>query len=145
MPRSTLLALCALAGSLAAGCGSGPPPPERTVVDPAMPDATQGTGKIFVDWTLAGRAPSDASCTGIDHLTLLLTYDTRQVEIAPIPCTLTRFRYDTLPEGLATIEIDGLDTSGCTTTAGVTDIDVTNTLPPMPQPTISLDAPIACR
>src|SRR6516164_2513839 len=71
-----------------------------------------GNGKLFMSWTIGGQAPSVSACTGIDHLTLTLDDNYQTATVDPIPCTLTRFRYDGLFEGPSTVRLDAIDTAG---------------------------------
>jgi hypothetical protein len=109
-PRTASLAAAALAIGLGA-CGDltgpGGAPPS------AGPSAPIGDAKVLIDWTLGGAAPSAAGCAAVDHLQLVLVSDVDQVGIAPIPCTLTRFRYDNLPGGANTVQLFALDAAGC--------------------------------
>src|SRR5690349_10169676 len=61
---------------------------------------SRGDGRVYFRWTIDGQVPTDALCAGVDHLALVLDYDGGgRVSIAPIPCTLDRFRYDKLATG----------------------------------------------
>src|SRR5579883_1415903 len=127
-----------LAAASSGGCWGG-----TSTGDGAQPQAQSngapvaGDGKLFIDWTLGGAPPSTASCARVDHLQLTLAYsDGSGVDIAPIPCTLTRFRYDNLPEGDATVEIDALDGSGCPVATGQAALHLAPTIPAAPSPTI---------
>src|SRR5438128_2312997 len=98
---------------LLAGCA---PPVESGSDGPPhveLSGSVAGTGgKVFIQWTLGGAAPSEESCAGVDHLTLSLFYAQGRVTIAPIPCTIGRFRYDGLPTGSADLRLDGIDDTG---------------------------------
>lgn len=103
-----------------------------------------GAGKIFIDWTVAGQPPSKAACAGVDHLDLRLSSAWGDVTISPIPCTLTRFRYDGLPDGPGTLSLDAHDASGCPVSSGSVDLTVGDTVPDAPSPTVSIGAPQPC-
>ena len=128
-------------------CGPGAPPDQGYVT----PDATsQGSvagtgGKLFVNWTLDGSAPTAALCKSIDHLTLALFYAQGRVTIDPIPCTLTRFRYDGLPPGSADLEIGGYDARGCLVLDGTARITLTQTVPASPMPTVPMTTRAGCK
>ena len=143
-PRRVFTIALPLAVTLACGCSSpdggdmpqaGAGPHEQTSGNVA------GTGgKIFVEWTLGGAAPSAASCTGVDHIELALLYAQGYVTIAPIPCTLTRFRYDALPEGDADLRLDAVDTQGCLLQRGDAPVTLTETVPATPSPTVAMQS-----
>src|SRR5579871_3329665 len=111
---------------LVAGCWSDGP--TQSQVDPNS-QQTFGDAKLLIDWTIGGQAPSTTLCATVDHLALYLDNGTQQVEISPIPCNLTRFRYDGMPDGAAQIELDAFDANNCRVSAGSAQDDLTSTLP----------------
>jgi hypothetical protein len=109
-----------------------------------------GDGRILIDWTIGAQPPSATACAGVDHLVLLLAYDDgQQVQIAPVPCTLTRFRYDYLPVGGGAVQLVALDgpddNNACIISEGMARIDVSATLPAQPTPAVALGAVHVCR
>jgi hypothetical protein len=117
--------------------GSSPPPPSG--------GGLNGSGKLLIAWTVGGAAPAAPSCAGIDHLVLDLDYGPAgSAEISPIPCDLTRFRYDTLPEGAVTLQLSAVDPRGCQVAVGSADDQISATLPSQPNPVIAVPAPVAC-
>ena len=140
----TLLVALGVALIGAAGCGPDVGGPDQ-LVDGTMHSGPNGSGKILLAWTVGGNAPSMDACTGVDHLVLRLDNDRGAVvEIEPIPCTLTRFRYDNLPVGNSVIRMVGVDVRNCEVTSGATSLRVTDVLPTSPN-ALSLAAPRACR
>jgi hypothetical protein len=142
MPRSSslfapLVAVFALGGCFDFGGPGSQPPPGGGGGD--------GTAKLLIAWTVGGQPPAAASCTGVDHLVLDLDYAGGSVEIAPIPCDLTRFRYDRLPEGDATLRLTALDPGGCEVALGTGEAVLSSTLPTDPDPVIAISTPAACR
>ncbi len=126
-----------LAAASSGGCWGG-----TSTGDGAQPQAQSNGAPVAGD----GAPPSTASCARVDHLQLTLAYsDGSGVDIAPIPCTLTRFRYDNLPEGDATVEIDALDGSGCPVATGQAALHLAPTIPAAPSPTIALAPASGCR
>src|SRR5256885_2361634 len=124
----------------APGCGS---PGDEEPQDPSPQAQTTGSvagtgGKIFIQWTLGGAAPTATSCTGIDQIELSLFYPQGRVTIAPIPCTIGRFRYDALPTGDADLRLDGLDARGCRIARGDAQVTLSETLPASPSPTVAI-------
>src|SRR4051812_19520790 len=77
------------------------------------PDYTgPSNGRFLIDWTIGGLPASADACSGVDHLVLALySDDGRDITIEPIPCSLTRMRYDQLPDGPGTLRLDGIDAS----------------------------------
>ena len=144
MRRFRLAGLCLV--PLLWGCfGVDPSSPPSGGQGPAVASGPQGDGKLFIQWTLGGQPPSDTSCAGVDQLRLSLVYVNDSVTIEPIPCTLNRFRYDGLPAGVATLQLDALDAQGCRVARGIAPDTLTPTLPDTPQPTVALSAVRACR
>ncbi|MSP63070.1 MAG: hypothetical protein EXR72_22580 [Myxococcales bacterium] len=136
--------LVPLAFLLDPGCFGGDGPTQYRV-DPGAGSGQLGAGKIFIQWTLAGQPPSPAACTGVDHLDVRLETSTAQVTISPVPCTLTRFRFDGMPEGPGNLLITGFDASGCRVTSGAARLTVVTTQPTDPSPTVALSAITLCR
>ena len=127
-------------GGVCPGCGPSSGDPTPSAVGPS------GDGRIFVDWTLAGKAVSTTACAGVQKLALSLTYTTDQtVSIEPITCSLTRFRYDKLPTGYASLVIEGFDANGCARWRGNTNLQVQSALPDQPAPTVDLQPTGGCR
>lgn len=106
-----------------------------------------GGGKLLIAWTLDGAPPSDATCAAIDHLVLGLDYDDgSRVAISPIPCSLTRFRYDGLPAGHATLSLGAYDsTERCLLAQARAPLTLSTILPDAPAPVLALPAPRVCR
>ena len=139
-----------VAGAIWGGTGCGDPTPTATYsggpTGSATPPTATQPGRIFINWTVAGKPPTSSACAGVSELRLGLTYDTDQsVTIAPITCALTRFRYDNLPAGYASLIVTGLDSNGCVTLRGNVNLDVSATLPSQPTPTLDLQSTNACR
>ena len=146
MPRLPMLLALLVAPLLGGGCfGVDTSEPGTSSGGAPVATGSHGDGKLFIRWTLGGMPPSDATCAGVDHLELTLVYLDQTVTIAPIPCSLTRFRYDTLPVGVATLELDALDAQGCRMARGVVPDTLGATVPDSPQPTVAVPAPRACR
>ena len=126
--------------ALSVGCGG------RHASFTGMPgsDAALGTGKILIDWTLGGDPPSKAACAAIDHLDLNLASGWGEITISPVPCTLTRFRYDGLPDGPGTLTMNAYDPRGCAIARGSVDLTVGDTLPGAPSPTVAIGAVQPC-
>jgi hypothetical protein len=104
-----------------------------------------GDGRLLIAWTIGGQPASATACAGIDHLTLALFADTYgEVDIEPVPCSLTKFRYDALPEGSGVVRLDAIDASGCYVGSGASYITVSPTLPASPDPTVAISAPGPC-
>jgi hypothetical protein len=136
--RSPLALLAAIALLAAASCGGhGDSPPDGHV--------SYGEGRIFIKWQIAGAAPSDAECAGVDHLIVSLDNTITAVQISPVPCTLTQFRYDGLPEGSTLLRIDAVDGNGCRVSGGEARTYVSQYIPGAPSPTIALTAIQPCR
>ncbi len=131
-----LFAFCLL------GCSGGYHQPDYRT-DPGTP-GDFGDGKLLIAWTIGGQPPTQAACAGVDHLVLALDNGYEQVEISPIPCLLTRFRYDGLPSGDATLSLTAYDASGCIAMAGSADGFLSATLPADPSPVLALDTLAAC-
>lgn len=138
------LALLSLA--LLAGCGGYTPEEDVYYApDPGTSSGPQGTGKIGIQWTFNGAPPTTQACTGVAQLILTIDYGGGSVTISPIPCTAGRLRYDHLPEGTATIILEGYDAGRCRTHLGTAkNVKVTSTVPDPFSPTISL-LPKSCR
>jgi hypothetical protein len=136
--RSPLALLAAIALVAAASCGGHGDPP-------ADGHMSYGAGRIFIKWQIAGAAPSDAVCTGVDHLIVSLDNGITSVQISPVPCTLTQFRYDGLPEGDSLLRVDAVDGNGCRVSGGEARTQVTQNIPGAPSPTIALTAIQPCR
>jgi hypothetical protein len=82
-------------------------------------------GILLLQWTVHGAPPSATSCAGIDHL--VLDFETESCgsgTIEPVPCTLTKFRYDDLPEGQAAITLTAVDAQGNPVARGSTQFDL---------------------
>jgi hypothetical protein len=105
-----------------------------------------GGAKLLIAWTLDGAEPSATACAGIDHLVLGLSYAGESVAISPIPCDLTRFRYDGLPEGHAVLSLGAYDRDERCLLANASDIAILSAaLPDEPAPVLSLPAARPCR
>ncbi len=97
--------------------------------------AEPSDGIILLDWTIDGQAPGLTSCSGIAKLSLFLDNQfCGEVEIDPVPCTLDKFRYDTLPEGPAQVTLQGFDSHGVIKVQGTAMVNLTATLPAKPTP-----------
>src|SRR5689334_22268440 len=120
LPRAALL--LGLAHAACRPFGSGGTDDNSPAVVDDVP--RRGDGRVFVAWTLGGAAPSEAACAGVDHLELRLDYGTggEDVRVAPIPCSLDRFRYDALPVGTATLTLRAVDANGCALAEGTAAI-----------------------
>ena len=144
MKRPLLIALACLSlgGCIFGNSGSG----DDTSLQPnPMSTGPSGSGIILIDWTIHGTTPTAMSCTGVDHIELGLTYDDgSSVGIAPIPCTLTRLRYDHLPTGGGTLVLRAVDAGGCDLSVGQSSIDVTPALPSTPV-TVALPPISSCK
>jgi hypothetical protein len=100
--------------------------------DPTCP---RTRGIIWISWTVRGQLVSDASCRGIDHLTLTMRTLCGAVEIDPIPCIRgLGWEYDNVPEGDFTVVLDAFDTRGVLTLEGAAPVSLTPQKPPMPTP-----------
>lgn len=144
-PVLRLAARLAVPLLLGAGCSlqDGPAVPSEN--DPPINPAPLGPGRIFIAWTIDGRAPDPAMCEAIDQLALKLAYPGRgAVTIKPIPCVLDRFRYDGLYVGDAELTLTGFDAKGCVLTTGAATTTVGTTQPATPSPTIALPVPGGC-
>ncbi len=131
--------------ALVAGCGSYTSDEGYYAPDPGTSSGPAGTGKIGIQWTLNGAAPTADSCKGVAQLVLTLDYGNGRVTISPIPCTAGRLRYDRLPEGSADLVLEGYTAERCRTHLGVAkNVDITATLPDPFSPTIAL-LPRSCR
>ncbi len=136
MPRALpLLMTLALGAACTIDPGPGPPPQQQVA---------QGPGILLVDWTIGGAAPTAAACSGVDHLDLELVAGLEDVVIHPIPCALTRLRYDHLPDGPGTLTIHAIDASDCEVASGSADLVIGDTLPAAPSPTVALPIPRPC-
>ena len=71
-----------------------------------------GSGRIFIAWTIGGKAPDAAGCGPVHHLSLELQYHHGSTKVDPIPCALDRFRYDRLPTGDADAVLTGSTAPG---------------------------------
>jgi hypothetical protein len=90
-------------------------------------------GIILLAWTIRGSAPSSASCSSADHITLTLATDgCGTVEIDPIPCTLDKFRYDHLPQGNAIVSLAAVDARDVALFSGSAPVDLSPQLPSTP-------------
>jgi hypothetical protein len=103
-----------------------------------------GSARLLINWTINGAAPSETACKGIDHLELLVDDGARGVTISPVPCALTRFRFDNMPEGQVLLRLDALDGAKCVVASGSAAAELSEQLPPSPAPTIKLSQPIPC-
>ena len=83
-------------------------------------------GIALATWTLRGQPASAASCAGIDHLALTIFSNqcSGAATIEPIPCAAGRIRYDNLPRGPGTLELDALDARGVTIASGMAPFDL---------------------
>jgi hypothetical protein len=132
--RRFLPALVGLA--IGAGCGGLTPSASQSYVP--------GQGIVLLDWTIGGQPPSATACAGVDHLDLHVNIGSGGVIIEPIPCTLTRLRYDHLPDGPGTVDVNAYDATGCIVSAGSADIVIGDTVPAAPSPTVALPALRRC-
>jgi hypothetical protein len=91
------------------------------------------SGILSLAWTVSGSVPSTEACAGVDHLELTLAPDACQgVLIEPIPCALDRFRYDHLPEGPATVQLQSV--GGTRRIGGSARVDLSPAVPAVPTP-----------
>jgi hypothetical protein len=110
------------------GCSTGGPVEHSGFIPPECGQ----NGVVSLAITIRGQAPSPTTCAGLDHLVVTLhgCYD---VDISPVPC-IDKFRYDHLPEGAVTVEVDGFDANGFTRVSGIVDDDLATTPPDTPTP-----------
>jgi hypothetical protein len=54
------------------------------------------------------------------------------VEISPVPCALTRFRYDQLPDGPGTVTLNAVDGHGRQVGSGTAQVYLTAAVPAAP-------------
>ncbi len=90
-------------------------------------------GIVLISWTVRGAAPSSTSCAGIDHL--VVEFDTQACgggSIEPVPCDLTKWRYDDLPRGPAQILVTAVDANGNATLQGGVNVILEPSVPPTP-------------
>jgi hypothetical protein len=86
-------------------------------------------GQFKITWTIRGQ-PAATSCTGIDHLNVLITPSVgsacagQAVEITPTLCTEGQMLYRDLPSGQAQIELDAVDATGVTVASGSAPYDL---------------------
>src|SRR5437870_9382918 len=122
----------ALAFLLLAGCGGA----TMAFGDPMLTRRGSGCsateGIVLLGWTLRSAAPSAASCQGIDHLSVDIDAGGCGATIAPVPCTLDRWRYDHLPEGSIIATVNALDASGRTVASGSAQLTLTTSVPSSP-------------
>ncbi len=115
--------------SLLAGCSFGPHG------DGGHPQQCSGDGVLLIAWTLHGQAPSTTACSGIDHLEVDISpLDCGAFAIAPVPCELTRFRYDGFPDGAARVGVSALDANGNLIASGIVDVELSGSVPATPAP-----------
>jgi hypothetical protein len=121
------LAFFSLGGLGSGGCGAGSYYPE------------QRSGKIVIAWTVNGLPASTDACAGVDHMDMTFQDSSgAQLTVSPIPCTLTRFRYENLPLGNAALRIRAYRGSGdsCPLGEGIVRLRVTETPPETPSPVV---------
>jgi hypothetical protein len=127
-PRSTTLMRAMrnlmLLVILAAGCGSAPGFGNPHVVENGGGCSGAQEGIIVLAWTIRGAAPTATTCTGM--LSLDLEFADCGVTIEPIPCALDHWRYDHLPEGVATATLSSSGVSGTAT------VDLSSSVPSSP-------------
>jgi len=86
-------------------------------------------GVLVLAWTVRGATPAAASCSGIDHLEVDLSSAACDVSIEPIPCALTHWRYDNLPDGDDQITLNAFDARGNVVASGVVEVSLTSAVP----------------
>ncbi len=85
-----------------------------------------GSGMLFIGWTIDGKAPSTASCAGIDHLIVTITSSCGKETIDPVPCNLDQFHYADIDIGDDSVELLGVDGQGASKLYGsVSDDNIT--------------------
>jgi hypothetical protein len=116
----TTTALAALLLVGASGCGGTSPT-----------GGCNAQGILWLSWTVRGKAVSDNSCSGIDHLILEMRTSTcGTIEIEPIPCLRgLGWEYDNLPEGDNTVVIEAVDIHSHVLLQGSSDVVVTSLKP----------------
>jgi hypothetical protein len=91
---------------------------------------------LSITWSFAdssdGGMPNAIACQHIDHVEVSLSTGCGSLTIAPVPCTLDKFRYDHLPEGPATVGVRAIDDFGHPAGMGSAPVDLGRTPPPVP-------------
>jgi hypothetical protein len=124
-----MMRLFPLLAFAAIGCG---PPGGGSILSRHGSCGVPTDGIIFLSWTIRGAAPSTASCQGIDQLSITIDGDRCSATIAPVPCTLDRWRYDGLTEGLVTATVTALSVNGSTVAEGQVTAQLDNVVPSSP-------------
>ena len=125
----------ALAALLLAGCLSGSS--RECASDADCDEVCARTGEciaadsaieVVVEWTMAGAAPSDASCQPVAELEAIFYAGQEEAtSFAPIPCTLGRTTYDKMPSRLDRVELIAHDDRGAVLDSGSGSIEPTGT------------------
>lgn len=116
---------CAVALAGAGGCG-----------DVSRSDGCFGDASLYISWSFGSEAPAIACpARGVDHLEVAVESGTcAGVVIAPVPCTLDRFRYDKQHPGPAIITVTAVDGADRIIASGSTSVTLGATVPAAPFP-----------
>lgn len=131
------LAFFGLSGLGLGGCGAG-----------SLDNQNERAGKILIAWTLNGVPASTDACNGVDHVDMTFqdSYGSL-LTVSPIPCTLTRFRYENLPLGNAALRIRAYRGGGenCPLGEGIVRLRVSDTPPDAPSPVVPVQIYSNCQ
>lgn len=130
------LAFLSLGGLGLGGCGAG------------SYGQGQNSGTILIAWTLNGQPASQTACSRVDHVDMTFQDSAGGLlTVSPIPCTLTRFRYEKLSVGNAALRIrafgDGAE--NCELGEGIVRLQVSDTPPDSPSPVVPVQLSGTCQ
>ncbi len=110
------------------GCIWSDPPP--TIANTCSPQGDDGV--ISIRWTIDGAAPSAMSCSGIARLQLRVTSSCNDGVISPIPCDLSKLRFDQQPEGDLSLLLEAIGPSEELIASGSASYYARSTVPSAP-------------
>jgi hypothetical protein len=124
--RRFRLAVTSFAGAAllaVAGCGG-----------PSHAEGCSGDASLFISWSFGTEPPATAcAARGVDHLEVTVESATCPgIVIAPVLCTLDRFRYDRQRSGPAVVGVAAVDANGRILASGAASMTLAPTIPSTP-------------
>ena len=100
------------------------------IVNTCSPQGNEGV--VSIRWTIDGVEPSATSCSGIARLQLRVTSSCNDGVISPIPCDLSKVRFDAQPEGDLSLLLEAIGPSEELVASGSASYYARSTAPSTP-------------